>query len=354
MKRQEVGILIIGVAVFLGFTPIFQAFNSSISSEVVGAAFSAIFILIVTKMLISHQSDSDQKAKRSEQIFAQRLELYRRCIDGIIVMLDNSQISVGDMSKLRKNLIELTSMAPDNVIRSYLNIVSELSSSINMVAPQISEGADENEKDGASVDIKPEVVSELWNKLRMFAQDVRKDLDLAGVEYSGVEREEFSKMMSTTVMEVENSIDSLSSKRPLAGGVTEFFKVGNRNQDSPAARNAIKEFSKVISQEMPLSQFDVFKSMIRFSFMKRGRLAVLLMINRVSKTALRVSFPSTVRDGLRIELTAKLGQTKWEIFPDGTYLTFNFPIEYTETDLIELRSILAIAKGSDDANNVAG
>jgi len=346
LKKQEIGILIIGLAAFLWFTPIFQAINSSISSEAVGAAFSAIFILIVTKMLISHQSESDQKVKRGEQVFAQRLDLYRRCIDGVVVILDNRQIDNGDMIKLRKNLMELMSMAPDYVIQSYLNIVAVLSRSISAGAPQVSEGADENDKDGTFIDIKPEVVpevvSELWNKLRMFAHDVRKDLDLAGVEYSGVEKEEFIKMMTTTVMEVETSIESLSSRRPLEGGVDEFFKVGNRNQDSPAARNAIKAFSDAIIQEVPQTQFYVFKSMISFSFIKRGRLAVLLMINRVSKTALRVSFPSTVRDELRTELTTKLGQTRWEVFPDGTYLVFNFPIEYTEADLSQLRSILAI------------
>lgn len=353
MKRQEIGILIIGLAAFLGFTPIFQALNSTISSEMVGAAFSAIFILVTTKLLISHQSDLDEKGKRSEHIFAKRLDLYRTCTDAIITIIDSSQISARDMSSVRKCLVELEAMAPDKVIRSYLDIVTELSSSIGAGTLQESEGFSESGKLNPFVEIKPEITSEIWKKLRVFAHDVREDLDLAGIKYSGKEKEDFSKMMTTAVTGVEASINSLSAKQPLAGGIDEFFVVGNRNQDTPEARKAIKVFTDVILAEMPRSRFDIFKSMIRFSYTTNSRATVLLNISRISKTALRISFPSSVRGAVRNDLTKKLGQTGWEIFPDGAYLAFNFPIEYNEGDLNEVRSMLSVVKGDVDARTTA-
>ena len=107
--------------------------------------------------------------------------------------------------------------------------------------------------------------------------------------------------------------------------------LGTENQDTQEARKAIGDVTKVIKEVCPGAEPESFKSMISF---KEGG-SVLINLSRVSKTSLSFSFPAKIKDGKREKLVKNVGgKTSWEKFPTGVYLTFNFPLNYVEDDLV--------------------
>lgn len=335
ITKQEIAIIFIGLAAFLGFSPLFKALNSNISAEIIGAAFSAIFILVVTKVLISHQSDIEHQSKKNEQVFLTRLDLYRKSHNSVVTILNSKKLSDHDLNTILGKFFELELVAPDNIIKSYQLIVKELTtlyaeSNDNDTQANVDEGTP-----SLSVEVKSDDVKKLFQLLRDFANNVRKDLNLSGIEYTGAEKQEFEDAVLDTVAEVQD-VMSFGPRQPLEGGIDEFFIVGNRNQDTQEARRAIGDVTKVIKEVCPGAEPESFKSMISF---KEGG-SVLINLSRVSKTSLSFSFPAKIKDGKREKLVKTLEKTSWEKFPTGVYLTFNFPLNYVEDDLVFLSNLL--------------
>ena len=50
-QRTLVGIAIIGISVYLGFTPLFELVEGGVTGAVIGSSFGAIFVIILTMYL---------------------------------------------------------------------------------------------------------------------------------------------------------------------------------------------------------------------------------------------------------------------------------------------------------------
>ena len=55
-------IFIIGIAVYLGFTPLFNLIGGGVAGAVVGASFGAIFVIVLTMYLLNKQTEIEQES----------------------------------------------------------------------------------------------------------------------------------------------------------------------------------------------------------------------------------------------------------------------------------------------------
>ncbi len=80
-RNTLIAILIIGVAVYLGFTPLFNLINGGVAGAVVGSSFGAIFVIVLTMYLLNKQTEIEQESKRSERVFDEKVQLYKEILN---------------------------------------------------------------------------------------------------------------------------------------------------------------------------------------------------------------------------------------------------------------------------------
>ena len=106
-------LLIIGISVYIGFTPLFELVNGGVAGAVIGASFGAIFVIILTMYLLNKQTEIEQESKKSERVFEEKVELYKNIIENSRKMYSDGKISADELSILPFELIKLQMMAAD-------------------------------------------------------------------------------------------------------------------------------------------------------------------------------------------------------------------------------------------------
>ncbi len=98
-ERTIIAIFIIGIAVYLGFTPLFELINGGVAGAVVGSSFGAIFVIVLTMYLLNKQTEIEQESKRGEKIFEEKMKIYYKIFEDTEAMLDDGKISKEDEMK---------------------------------------------------------------------------------------------------------------------------------------------------------------------------------------------------------------------------------------------------------------
>ena len=106
-RRTLIGIGIIGLAVFLGFTPLFELVQGGVTGAVLGSSFGAIFVIILTMYLLNKQTEIEQETKRSEKVFEEKVLIYKSIIGLTRDMLRDAKISSQETTELSFTMIEL-------------------------------------------------------------------------------------------------------------------------------------------------------------------------------------------------------------------------------------------------------
>ena len=122
-----IAISIIGIAVYLGFTPLFEKVGGGVAGAVVGASFGAIFVIVLTMYLLNKQTEIDQESKRGERIFEQKIKIYDQLISQTEDMLRDGKITKEkEMQKIPFVLIRLQMLGNDEAIRAYIPVYEEI------------------------------------------------------------------------------------------------------------------------------------------------------------------------------------------------------------------------------------
>ena len=66
-RRTLIAIAIIGLSVYLGFTPLFELVNGGVTGNVIGSSFGSIFVIILTMYLLNKQTEIEQESKKGEK-----------------------------------------------------------------------------------------------------------------------------------------------------------------------------------------------------------------------------------------------------------------------------------------------
>jgi len=165
-----IAIVVIGVAVYLGFTPLFNLIGGGVAGAVVGSSFGAIFVIVLTMYLLNKQTEIEQESKKSERIFEQKIKLYDQLINQTEAMLDDGQISKEDeMKKLPFVLIRLQMLGNDEAIKAYTPIYKEINKLFEA-------------EPGDEVEITEQARGEIISALSDFSRKCRVDLGVLDVD----------------------------------------------------------------------------------------------------------------------------------------------------------------------------
>ena len=169
-RNTLIAIVVIGVAVYLGFTPLFNLIGGGVAGAVVGSSFGAIFVIVLTMYLLNKQTEIEQESKKSERIFEKKIKLYDQLINQTEAMLDDGQISKEDeMKKLPFVLIRLQMLGNDEAIKAYTPIYKEINKLFEA-------------EPGDEVEITEQARGEIISALSDFSRKCRVDLGVLDVD----------------------------------------------------------------------------------------------------------------------------------------------------------------------------
>ena len=167
-NKAVLAIILIGISVFLGFTPLYEKVQGGVAGAVIGASFGAIFVVILTNYLLSKQTEVEQESKRSERVFDEKVNLYKQILNATERMLEDGRIKGSEeMKTLPFLMLKLQMLGNDEAIKSYQNIYHQINN-IFIAEP----GNDE-------VEVSEESFLKLFQLLGDFCNVCRLDLKVS-------------------------------------------------------------------------------------------------------------------------------------------------------------------------------
>ena len=164
--RTLLSIVIIAVAVYIGFEPLIANVPDGVAKSVISSSFGAIFVIILTMYLLNKQTEIEQESKKSERVFDEKVRLFREIMDITRDMLIDGKISREEVNRLPFPLIRLQMLAKDETIKSF-----------SLVNQKLNEIYAEDELE--EVLISEKAKNELFKALSSFASQCRLDLGIA-------------------------------------------------------------------------------------------------------------------------------------------------------------------------------
>ena len=191
-----IAIVVIGVAVYLGFTPLFNLIGGGVAGAVVGSSFGAIFVIVLTMYLLNKQTEIEQESKKSERVFDEKVQLYQNILNTTRDMIEDGNISIDEITKLPFAMINLQMLGDDSVIENYKSVFVRL----NEIFAK---------SDLDSVVITPDEKMAIYNDMSKFASKCRVDLGVS-------EKEVGDDLFKETTAALQKSNDAIEGRnKPL-------------------------------------------------------------------------------------------------------------------------------------------
>ena len=185
-QRTLIGIAVVGVSVYLGFTPLFDLVQGGVTGAVIGSSFGAIFVIILTMYLLNKQTEIEQESKKSEKVFEEKVLLYKSILATSKDMLIDTKISSQETAELSFSMVELQMVGADETINSFSSVFDK----VNKIF---------NGKKGDPVELEDQERIDILLLLSIFAQSCRVDL---GIDETALNEEIFKKTFS----EIEEAV----------------------------------------------------------------------------------------------------------------------------------------------------
>jgi len=175
-QRTLIGIAIVGISVYLGFTPLFEMVNGGVTGAVIGSSFGAIFVIILTMYLLNKQTEIEQESKKSEKVFEEKVELYKSMLATTKEILRDGKLSSQETTDLSFAMVQMQMVGADETISAFNSVFDKINDTFQST-------------DGDPVDVDDEQKMEILKSLSRFAQKCRVDL---GINESAVNEEIFN------------------------------------------------------------------------------------------------------------------------------------------------------------------
>jgi|TARA_B100001971_G_C18169045_1_gene525975 hypothetical protein len=189
-------LFVVGVAVFLGFSPLFELVKGGVAGQVIGSTFGAIFAILMTMFLLNKQTEIEQESKKSERVFDEKVVLYKDILERSKIMLEDGRIDSKEFLALPFTMIKMQMVGGDEAIRIY----TEFFEKINEIYE-----ADEND----AVQIPEPQVQQVFSLLSRFSVQCRVDL---GISDTPIDKSIFAR----TISAVEHSSEAVKGKRDIS------------------------------------------------------------------------------------------------------------------------------------------
>ena len=162
-------ILLIGIACFIGFKPLYNLINDPIANGVIGAAFGTIFVIIITMYLLNKQTEIEQETEKTKLIYEEKVELYKTVITGYEEILKDKKLHQKEWQKSIFNMIQLQMIAGEKSLYNYQEVMDTIN--------DIYKNGVSNEEDGQDIELTQSDISEIMSALCSFAYECREDLN---------------------------------------------------------------------------------------------------------------------------------------------------------------------------------
>ena len=179
-NKAILAIVVIGISVYLGFTPLYEKVQGGVAGAVIGASFGAIFVVILTNYLLTKQTEVEQESKRGEKVFEEKVELYKEILKNTEEMIEDETISKSDeIMKLPFLMLKLQMLGNDDAINSYEQIYTKIIDIFN------------NEPENDEVKLDEDAQTEIHSLLSEFCNVCRVDLN---VSHTKIDSKLFNKI----------------------------------------------------------------------------------------------------------------------------------------------------------------
>ena len=179
-------IFIIGIAVYLGFTPLFNLIGGGVAGAVVGASFGAIFVIVLTMYLLNKQTEIEQESKKSERVFEEKVKIYQKILTQTKSMVEDGAISKAEIAELPFLMMELQVLGGDETIIAYEGVFSTINEIFN----------EDEEEDVVTIDENAKI--KIYRKMLDFVRNCRVDLGVS-------DREINEKLFEATINTIQNA-----------------------------------------------------------------------------------------------------------------------------------------------------
>ena len=186
-------LFVVGAAVFLGFSPLFELVNKGVAGNVVGATFGAIFAILMTMFLLNKQTEIEQESKKSERVFDEKVVLYKDILRMSKEVVEDGQLDSKEILALPFTLIKMQMVGGDEAIKIYTSFFEKIN--------DIYEASEEE-----VVQIPESDKQQVFSLLSRFSVQCRVDL---GISDTPIDESIFAR----TINVVEQSDKAIKGKR---------------------------------------------------------------------------------------------------------------------------------------------
>lgn len=236
-----IAISIIGIAVYLGFTPLFEKVQGGVAGAVLGASFGAIFVIVLTMYLLNKQTEIEQETKKSERVFDEKVGLYKEILTTTENMVEDGEITAAEVTKLPFALMKLQMLGGDEAIDSYEKVFSK-----------INEVFEKHDADQVIIDEDEKL--EIYKEMMRFTVQCRVDLGVSDrvVNDELFERTQRTIEKSSALVKVEGG-DTKTEYRTDA----DFWKLVKENGYDAKIIDVAKHINERLKSEFADKKFHI-------------------------------------------------------------------------------------------------
>ena len=221
--------------VFFGFKPLFDLTPDGISKEVLVAGIGALFVTFVTLVLLKRQTETQERQKQSETLYAKKIDIYFDAMKKLEEIVSNERLSKKHMNELSFSAFNLQIVGNAKAFEIYYEAIKDL-----RVA---GEGKFETSLKPESetdfeVELDDDSMLNLFERIHAFSNACRLDLKL----------EELSQSVASEALGA--SPVSSQVRKELEGGFDEFSKL--RGVESKVRQQQLTQFIQSLTDGVEL------------------------------------------------------------------------------------------------------
>ncbi|WP_165024260.1 hypothetical protein [Dysgonomonas sp. ZJ279] len=103
--RNALFVLLMAFSAFLAFEPLFENLGQKAAQEFAAAIFGTIFAAVITMVLLTKQTETEQEKDRNDKVFEQKILLYNQVIDTLQTIFEKTED--GSLKITRKEIMQI-------------------------------------------------------------------------------------------------------------------------------------------------------------------------------------------------------------------------------------------------------
>lgn len=207
-------IIILAVALYLGFDVLFEKVRTDTAKEVVIASLGAIFVLLSTKLLMEKESENRLGEERRRSLYKDNLNDYRIAADNIMRILKDDQLNHTEIYAMREVYAKLVLLGSKDAIEKSRKFIEKCY-----------EYLETDDSPDEILTLSQLQAQELWILALDFLSSARKSLEIEHDSFDFASESKSFRELNKRQSLVK--LKKLSARQELNGGVAEWVMYKN-------------------------------------------------------------------------------------------------------------------------------